>query len=113
MSKEHEENAPPNEPEASEASEVSEAELAEQERSMQALWGKAGGGAAGAAEDAARSEVVLRGVQRKLRERSRGKFYGDGWSTSPLRASYGLVALIMLVILAVAYFALSPTGLSG
>ncbi|WP_394833790.1 hypothetical protein LVJ94_45520 [Pendulispora rubella] len=93
-------------------SEVSEAELAEQERAMEALLGKTAKGDA-AAEDAARSEVVLRGVQRKLRERSRGKFYGDGWSTSPLRTSYGLVALVMLMILAAAYFALSPTGLSG
>ncbi|WP_394844270.1 hypothetical protein LZC95_45360 [Pendulispora brunnea] len=98
-------------PKDSDETEVSEAELAEQERAMEALLGKSG--KTGAAEDAARSEVVLRGVQRKLRERSRGKFYGDGWSTSPLRTSYGLVALVMLVILAAAYFALSPTGLSG
>jgi hypothetical protein len=53
---------------------------------------------------------ILRGVQRKLRQRSRGKFYGDGWSTANTRMSYILVSLLMLVILAVAYFALGPVS---
>jgi hypothetical protein len=53
---------------------------------------------------------ILLGVQRKLRQRSRGKFYGDGWSTANTRMSYILVSLIMLVILAVAYFALGPVS---
>jgi hypothetical protein len=51
---------------------------------------------------------LLQGVQRKLRQRSRGKFYGDGWSTSNTRINYILVAVIMLLILGVAYFALGP-----
>jgi len=101
---------------------ISEAALAEQEQAMRTLLAKAGksggesggeGGGDEAPHDPARSELVLRGVQRKIRERSRGKFFGDGWSTSPSRTSYGLVALVMLLILAVAYFALSPTALSG
>jgi hypothetical protein len=51
---------------------------------------------------------ILTGVQRKLRQRSRGKFYGDGWSTANTRMSYVLVALVMLAVIAVAYFALGP-----
>jgi hypothetical protein len=55
---------------------------------------------------------LLLGVQRKIRQRSRGKFYGDGWSTSQGRTSYVLVALVMLVILGIAYFALGPVGVA-
>jgi hypothetical protein len=55
---------------------------------------------------------VLRGVQRKLRQRSRGKFYGDGWSTTNTRMSYVLVAVVMLVIMGIAYFALGPVGIA-
>jgi hypothetical protein len=57
-------------------------------------------------------EDVLRGVQRKLRQRSRGKFYGDGWSTTNARMSYVLVAVVMLVIMGIAYFALGPVGIA-
>ena len=56
---------------------------------------------------------LLRGVQTRLRRRSRGKFYADGWSTSQSRIGYTLVAVAMLVVLAVAYFALGPTGLTA
>jgi len=55
---------------------------------------------------------LLAGVQRKIRQRSRGKFYGDGWSTSDGRMSYILVAVLMLVILGVAYFALGPVDIA-
>jgi hypothetical protein len=55
----------------------------------------------------------LRGVQRRIRTRSRGKFYGDGWSTSSSRVNYMLVAVAMLVIVAIAYFALGPMGVSA
>jgi hypothetical protein len=55
--------------------------------------------------------ALLIGVQRKLRQRSRGKFYGDGWSTSDTRVSYILVAVVMLVILGVAYFVLGPVDI--
>lgn len=51
---------------------------------------------------------VLPGVQKKLRERSRGKFYGDGWSTAQQTTSYLLVALLMLLVLGAAYYALGP-----
>jgi hypothetical protein len=67
------------------------------------------------AADEARPEPekpMLAEVQRKLRVRSKGKFYGDGWSTTQEKISYALVATIMLVVIAIAYFALSPTGIS-
>lgn len=59
------------------------------------------------------SASLLPGVQKRLRERSRGKFYRDGWSTEPSSAHYATIALVMLVLLAVAYFALGPTGFSA
>ncbi|MEO7330762.1 MAG: hypothetical protein ABI193_19455 [Minicystis sp.] len=54
---------------------------------------------------------LLRGVQRKLRHRSRGKFYGDGWSTarSP-RSTYLITSLVMLVLIALVFFTLVPWG---
>jgi hypothetical protein len=54
---------------------------------------------------------LLRGVQRKLRKRSRGKFYGDGWSTarSP-RATYLVTSLLMLVLIALVFLVLIPWG---
>lgn len=54
---------------------------------------------------------LLTNVQRKLRERSRGKFYGDGWSTGSSRVNYVLIALVMLAMVLVAYLALGPTGI--
>ena len=56
---------------------------------------------------------VLGGVQRKLRERSRGKFYADGWSTSrhPPINTYLITSLLMLAVLAIVYALLAP--LSG
>ena len=54
---------------------------------------------------------ILRGVQRKIRQRSKGKFYGDGWSTSDSKVNYLIVALVMLVLIGVVYFALGPSFL--
>jgi hypothetical protein len=51
---------------------------------------------------------LLRGVQRRIRRRSRGKFFGDGWSTGQARLGYVLVALATLVLVAAAYFVLGP-----
>jgi hypothetical protein len=51
---------------------------------------------------------LLAGVQRRIRKRSRGKFFGDGWSTTQARASYVLVAAVTLLLVAVAYYALGP-----
>ncbi len=60
------------------------------------------------AEDAA----LLASVQKKLRKRSKGKFYGDGWSTSQSRFNYALIAGVMLVTILAIYLALGPTGFS-
>ncbi len=53
---------------------------------------------------------VLSGVQQRLRERSEGKFYGDGWSTSrhPPFATYFITSLMMLAIVAIIYAILTP-----
>ena len=56
---------------------------------------------------------VLSGFQRKLRERSGGKFYEDGWSTSrhaPIN-TYLITSLMMLAVLGIIYALLAP--LSG
>jgi hypothetical protein len=63
-------------------------------------------------EEVAPPKELLRGVQRRIRARSRGKFYADGWSTSTSRVNPLLVAVVMLVVLGVAYFALGPMGVS-
>ena len=59
-----------------------------------------------------RDAKLLASVQQKLRKRSRGKFYGDGWSTTQSRLNYGLVAAVMLVTIVAVYHALGPTGFS-
>ena len=63
------------------------------------------------AEPAAEDKKILQGVQRKLRKRSKGKFYGDGWSTSQSRLNYVLIAAVMLVTIVAVYVALGPTGI--
>jgi hypothetical protein len=52
---------------------------------------------------------LLGGVQRKLRTRSRGKFYGDGWSTarSP-RSTYLVTSILMLVLMVLVFLVLVP-----
>ena len=55
---------------------------------------------------------LLRGVQKKIRTRSKGKFYGDGWSTTQTRVHYAVIAFVMLLVIAVAYVALGPMGFS-
>ena len=51
---------------------------------------------------------ILRGVQRRIRTRSRGKFFADGWSTTQARQAYLLVAVVTLLLAAIAYYALVP-----
>lgn len=94
------------EPEEADVEEpVSDEALAEQERAMAALLR-----GVRAERPIDRRPRLLPGVQRKLRERSRGKFFGDGWSTSQTKLNYGLVAMAMLLVIAIAYFVLGPTG---
>jgi len=59
------------------------------------------------------ADDFLRGVQKRIRTRSKGKFYADGWSTSSSRVSYMVVAVAMLLVIAIAYFALGPMGISA
>ncbi len=56
---------------------------------------------------------ILSEVQRTIRTRSRGKFYGDGWSTSQSRAGYALVAIAIVMLVALAFFAMVPGALFG
>ena len=51
---------------------------------------------------------LLAGVQRRIRARSRGKFYADGWSTTQARVNYALIGLLTLLLVVLAYFVLSP-----
>ena len=54
---------------------------------------------------------LLRGVQRKLRRRSRGKFYGDGWSTARApRSTYLFTSLLMLALITLVFLVLIPWG---
>ena len=63
-------------------------------------------------EDSEQDRLLLVAVQRKLRKRSKGKFYADGWSTSASRVNYALVAGVMLVVIVAVYLALGPMGIS-
>ena len=52
---------------------------------------------------------LLRGVQHRIRTRSRGKFYGDGWSTARTpRSTYLMTSLVMLCVLAFIFVVLIP-----
>ncbi len=52
---------------------------------------------------------LLPGVQRRIRERSRGRFYADGWSRrGSATSTYIVTSLLMLVILVIVYFVLVP-----
>lgn len=57
--------------------------------------------------------AILHDVQRTIRKRSRGKFYGDGWSLSQARTGYALVAVAIVMLIALAWFAMVPGGLFG
>lgn len=53
---------------------------------------------------------LTRGVQQKLRVRSGGKFYADGWSTvkHPPLNTYLITSLMMLFVTGVIYALLAP-----
>jgi hypothetical protein len=53
--------------------------------------------------------VMLKGVQRRLRVRSKGKFYADGWSTSRSpRSTYLVTSVFMLLLIAFVFLVLIP-----
>jgi hypothetical protein len=60
---------------------------------------------------AKKSPALVAGVQRRIRQRSRGRFFADGWATTQSRVSYLLVGLMTLSVAVVAYFALGPWGM--
>jgi hypothetical protein len=52
---------------------------------------------------------LLSGVQQRIHERSRGRFYADGWSRSRAATStYVVTSLLALGIFLLAYFVLLP-----
>ena len=53
---------------------------------------------------------VLAGFQRRMRERSGGKFYADRWATSrqPPIATYLVTSAVMLAIILALYLVLAP-----
>jgi hypothetical protein len=65
-----------------------------------------------AKEPSEKDRALLIAVQRKLRQRSKGKFYADGWSTTQSRVNYALVAGVMLAVIVAVYLALGPMGIS-
>ena len=68
--------------------------------------------AAPSPEPSEQDRALLLAVQRKLRQRSKGKFYADGWSTTHSRVNYALVAGVMLVVIVAVYLAMGPMGIS-
>jgi hypothetical protein len=57
---------------------------------------------------AAKSPELLAGVQRRIRQRSRGRFFAEGWGSTQTRASYVLIGLMTLTVAIAAYLALGP-----
>jgi hypothetical protein len=66
-------------------------------------------GALGGEHEAPEADV-LRGVQERIRKRSGGKFYADGWSTAkhPPIYTYLVTSALMLIIAIVVYVVLWP-----
>lgn len=64
----------------------------------------------GALGEGPSSVDVLAGVQKKLRERSGGKFYTDEWSTAkqPPTMTFLVTSALMLVVIVIAYAVLAP-----
>jgi hypothetical protein len=55
---------------------------------------------------------IKKGVQKKIREASGGRFFADGWSTAEApRETYLITAVLMLVIVIAAFLLLGPTFL--
>ncbi len=52
---------------------------------------------------------LLPGVQRRIRMRSRRRFFADGWSSSQARVSYVLAGMITVALAILAYLALGPS----
>jgi hypothetical protein len=58
------------------------------------------------------SKTIQHGVQKRIRDESKGRFFADGWSTSAApRATFLVTSVLMLVVVLLAYYLLSPRGL--
>jgi hypothetical protein len=51
---------------------------------------------------------LLAGVQRRIRKRSKGKFFADGWSTTHMRVTYLLIAACTVLLVVLVFLALGP-----
>ncbi|MGH7435321.1 MAG: hypothetical protein ACRENE_06580 [Polyangiaceae bacterium] len=51
---------------------------------------------------------LLAGVQKRIRKRSKGKFFADGWSTSQMRVTYLLIAACTVLLVVLVFLALGP-----
>lgn len=57
-------------------------------------------------------EVITEGVQRRIRERTKGRYFSDGWSTSTApKATFLVTSILMLIVLVLAWLLLTPRGL--
>jgi hypothetical protein len=92
-------------PEPAEDEVVDSIDPEEEERMRKLLRGALGG----APREESDESHVLTGVQKRIRERSGGKFYADGWSTSKQSPTYTYLytSLVMLLIVGVVYSFLS------
>ena len=53
--------------------------------------------------------ILLKGVQKRIRMRSKGKFYADGWSTSRSpRSTYLVTSIFILDLIGFVFFVLIP-----
>ncbi len=50
---------------------------------------------------------ILQGVQRKIRKRSRGRYFTRGFATSGYRVPYEIIALLMVLLMVVVYFGMA------
>ncbi len=54
---------------------------------------------------------IQRGVQKRIRDETRGRFFADGWSTAAApRATFLVTSVLMLLFVIAAYALLSPRG---
>ena len=59
-----------------------------------------------------KADAITEGVQRRIRERTQGRYFADGWSTSTApKATFLITSILMLVVLVVAWLLLTPRGL--
>ena len=59
-----------------------------------------------------KGDAIAEGVRRRIRERTRGRYFADGWSTSSApKATFLITSILMLIVLVLAWLLLTPRGL--